>query len=57
MHQQRDNGLRHVRENHVEDIEIATVPKITTKILITIVHWHWIAIFASHLAGRAATLS
>jgi hypothetical protein len=44
-----------VKNNQVEDIEIATLPKSTTKTLITIVHWHWAAVVAMHLAGRNAT--
>jgi hypothetical protein len=40
-----------VKNNQVEDIEIATLPKNTTKTLITIAHLHWAAVMASHLAG------
>lgn len=51
-YQPRDSGLRHVKINQVEVSEIATLPKSTTKTLMTIVHWHWAAAKASPLAGR-----
>jgi hypothetical protein len=53
---QRDSGLRYVKNNQVEDVEIATLPKSTTKTSIAILHWHWVAAFTLHLPVRAATL-